>query len=98
MFELEADHHLEVHRYVLRPPEGQHRKRAVLDFMWEWGAVLWAVKCRQYEAYRKHRRLPMLPAAWGDVSEPRMMPCVVWIKLEKRQQRMTRADRRIFRG
>ena len=30
MFELEIAHDERVHRYVLRPPEGQHRKRAVL--------------------------------------------------------------------
>ena len=79
MFELAADHDRAVRRYNLRPPGGKNRWEVGLKWLKEWLAVLWATKCRQFEAFRRSGDLPPLPDAWGPVESPHLMPCVVWL-------------------
>ena len=69
----------------MRPPAGKNRLEVALKWLNEWGAVLWAEKCRQFEAVPKGAVLPPLPAEWGRVVSPHMMPCVVWLVLPRVQ-------------
>ena len=87
MFELGRDFDKKVCRVTLRPPGGQDRTEATLEFFEAWMDIWEAEKVRQFELLKgAGAMLPQLPLEWGEVDSPQKMPCVAWIHVPQQER------------